>query len=229
MNHHNSGGRTNCTHSSQRGVLYQLVSRVAANAVPGGADSTASMEATGAQQTDIGNGGAPFATPKKKKTATTAQTNPPGLLRLLPRVVVEQAVRVQPHELLLFVVHQRGGEELHQVEVRQQRDAEVDRRAADEVVVLQALALMRGQVDHQVDPLLAQVVQHVRALTLRCVNHQGFRHAAKRGGGGGGSGNADIFTGPVVGTVLYCGVGSLGCAREVCVGRKIPIIKRYSV
>lgn len=71
--------------------------------------------------------------------------HPPSLLRLLPRVEIEQAVRVKPDQLgSLPVVHQRGGEQLHKVEVGQQGDAEVYGRAANRVVVLQAFALVRG-------------------------------------------------------------------------------------
>ena len=90
----------------------------------------------------------------------------PCLFRLFPGVVVEQAVRVEPHQLLLLVVRERVREELDEVQVGEEGDAVVDGGPADGVVVLQPLALGGGQVDHEVDLLGADVVDHVRAVVL---------------------------------------------------------------
>lgn len=98
---------------------------------------------------------------------TPSPLSSPGLLWLFPGVVVEQAVRVKAHQFLLVVVHQGGREELDEVEVGEEGDAVVDGCAADGVVVLQALALGGGKIDHQVDLLAADVVDHVRSLVLQ--------------------------------------------------------------
>lgn len=104
---------------------------------------------------------------EKEKTTLSGAEPSPGLLWLFSGVVVEQAVRVKPYQLLLLVIHQGRREQLDEVEVGKEGDAVVDGGTADGVVVLQAFAVGCGQVDHQVDLLAADVVDHVRALLLR--------------------------------------------------------------
>mmetsp|Transcript_11119 Transcript_11119/g.20610 ORF Transcript_11119/g.20610 Transcript_11119/m.20610 type:complete len:955 (+) Transcript_11119:141-3005(+) len=85
----------------------------------------------------------------------------PCLFRLLALVVVEEGVGAHAHELTSLVALQGLHKELDELRLRQERDAEVDGRAADVEVVLRLRAAVGGQVHHQVDGLVPQQRLHV--------------------------------------------------------------------